>query len=99
MSEIEQPQSKGYTIYSKSNCPYCTNAKQLLTAAHIVDCDEFLTAEKKPDFLEQMDVFTGLQYRTFPMVFHNGKFVGGFTETKVYYEKQSAFAEDGLYTF
>ena len=95
MSMIEVPQSNGYTIYSKSNCPYCTKAKQLLTTAHIVECDDFLTADK-PDFLRQMDVFTGLQYRTFPMIFYDGDFVGGFTEAKVHYEKQICFAKDGF---
>jgi len=92
--EITAPQSSGYTIYSKNNCPYSTKAKQLLTAAHIVECDVFLTAEKKPEFLRQMDAFTGLQYRTFPMVFYDGEFVGGFTEAKVHFEKQVCFAED-----
>lgn len=91
---VSAPQSSGYTVYSKNNCPYCTKAKQLLTTAHIVECDVFLTVDQKPAFLQYMDTFTGIQYRTFPMIFHDGVFVGGFTEAKVYYEKQVCFADE-----
>jgi len=93
-SMIDPPQTTGYTIYSKANCPYCVKAKQLLTTAHVIDCDPFLVASVKIDFLRQMDLFTGKQYRTFPMIFYDGEFVGGFTDVKDHYEKRLCFAED-----
>jgi glutaredoxin len=88
---IDAPKSTGYTIYTKSNCPYCVQAKQLLTTAHVVDCDPHLTPSVKLFFLQYMDTLTKQQYRTFPMIFYDGQFVGGYTDVKVHYEKQMCF--------
>jgi len=86
--------SQGYTIYSKSGCPFCTKVKRLLEkespAPLLVDCDDYLV-ENKEDFLLFIQQMAGKEYKTFPMIFHNGNFLGGFTETKEYYEKQNAF--------
>jgi glutaredoxin len=88
------PNSQGYTIYSKSGCPFCTKVKRLLEkespAPLLVDCDDYLV-ENKEDFLLFIQQMAGKEYKTFPMIFHNGNFLGGFTETKEYYEKQNAF--------
>jgi glutaredoxin 3 len=88
------PNSQGYTIYSKSGCPFCTKVKRLLEkespAPLLVDCDDYLL-ENKEDFLSFIQQMAGKEYKTFPMIFHNGNFLGGFTDTKEYYEKQSAF--------
>jgi glutaredoxin len=88
------PNSQGYTIYSKSGCPFCTKVKRLLEkespAPLLVDCDDYLV-ENKEDFLLFIQQMAGKEYKTFPMIFHNGNFIGGFTETKEYYEKQGAF--------
>lgn len=64
------------TIYSKNNCPYCVQAKNLLTKKNImfeeVKIDENL--EAKQFILEQ-------GHRTVPQIYYKGKlFVeGGFT--------------------
>jgi len=88
------PNSQGYTIYSKSGCPFCTKVKRLLEkeapSPLLVDCDDYLV-ENKDAFLVFIKEMAGKEYKTFPMIFHNGDFIGGFTETKEYYEKQSAF--------
>jgi len=88
------PNSQGYTIYSKSGCPFCTKVKSLLEkeapSPLLVDCDDYLV-ENKESFLVFIKEMAGKEYKTFPMIFHNGDFIGGFTETKEYYEKQSAF--------
>ncbi len=88
------PNSQGYTIYSKSGCPFCTKVKRLLEkeapSPLLVDCDDYLV-ENKESFLVFIQEMAGKEYKTFPMIFHNGDFIGGFTETKEYYEKQSAF--------
>jgi glutaredoxin len=88
------PSSDGYTIYSKSGCPFCVKAKKLLTSENpepiVVDCDEYLL-ENKVDFLNFIKSLTNTDHKTFPMIFHKGTFIGGFTETKQYYEKTSAF--------
>jgi glutaredoxin len=93
--EYEPPASENYTIYSKSGCPSCSKAKTLLKDEEVllIDCDEFLI-EDKEDFLEYMKTIIGKEYRMFPMIFKDGVFIGGFNETKVYYDKENAFKND-----
>jgi glutaredoxin len=93
--EYEYPNDECYTIYSKSGCPSCVGAKRLLQCENpaIVDCDEYLI-ENKPAFLEYIRLLIGREYKTFPMIFHKGKFVGGFTELKPYYAaEKNAFPD------
>jgi glutaredoxin len=58
----------------------------------IVDCDSYL-AENKEEFLQYIQQITNTNYRTFPMVFLNGTFIGGYTETKKMIEQQTAFSD------
>ena len=94
--EYIEPTQDGYTIYSKSGCHFCTKAKQLLKSGNeknvlLVDCDEYLF-EDKQDFLNFIkDKNNGIEYKTFPMIFHKGKFIGGFKELETYYNKEKAF--------
>jgi glutaredoxin len=92
--EFEEPSTTTYTIYSKSGCTFCTKVKNLLLekkyAFDIIDCDDYLI-EDKEGFLEFIQERTGREYRTFPMVFLRGVFIGGFTETKLQIDKESAF--------
>lgn len=92
---ILRPTSDSYTIYSKSSCLYCTKAKVLLqnerVSPLVVDCDEFLL-ENKQEFLNLMKSLIGYEYRTFPMIFKNGLFIGGYTKTKDFYEESKRVA-------
>jgi len=85
---IPRPTKYSYTIYVRSNCVYCTKAKELLQNENrttlIVNCDGYL-AYNRQEFLNQMQAFIGHEYRTFPMIFKNGVFVGGYTEAKQAY--------------
>jgi len=85
-----EPLANEFTIYSKSGCPNCIKVKQLLKEKQIkftvVDCDEFLL-EDKDMFLQTIQTFIGKEYKMFPMVFDNKKFIGGFLETNKYIEK------------
>jgi glutaredoxin len=89
--EYELPEEEGYTIYTKSQCGFCKKAKDLLKAEPftLIDCDEYLI-EDKDAFLVFIENLIGKSYRTFPMIFHNGKFLGGYSETKTYYDKELA---------
>ena len=95
--EIFEPLETGFTIYSKSGCYNCTKIKQLLRDKGIffleVDCDEFLL-EDKEGFLSFIKVKANKEYRTFPMVFKDGKFIGGFTETQIFVDKLLCFVND-----
>jgi glutaredoxin len=87
--EFEQP-SKGFTIYSKSGCTFCVKVKSLLKEKslifNVIDCDEYLI-EDKPSFLEFIKELAGREVNSFPMIFFNGKFIGGYNETKEYLDK------------
>jgi glutaredoxin len=91
---FETPSQIGFTIYSKSNCSFCTKVKQLLTDNQIffleIQSDEYLLEDKEGFLLFIQDLIKK-EYRTFPMVFNNGQFIGGFTDTELFVNKQLCF--------
>ena len=93
--DIIQPSKTKFTIYTKSRCPFCIKAKMLLNGYDplIIDCDEYLENDLD-GFLAYMEKIIGRPYRMFPMIFHNGNFLGGFTDTQQYMEKLEAFSGD-----
>jgi glutaredoxin len=52
----------------------------------IVDCDEYLL-ENKDIFLSFIKSYSLNEWKTFPMIFHNGKFIGGYNEVVIYLDK------------
>lgn len=92
--EIFEPLDTGFTIYSKSGCPNCTKVKKLLRDKNIffldVECDEFLL-EDKEGFLLFIKERANKELRTFPMVFYDGNFLGGFAETQLHFDKLLSF--------
>ena len=85
--EFESPSKTGFTIYSKSGCPNCTSVKKLLQENKmeylLIDCDEYLIEEREK-FLGFIVEICKKEVKTFPMIFFDGKFLGGFKETKEY---------------
>lgn len=83
-----------YVIYTKTGCLYCDKAKELLKNEKVafVNCDEYLK-DNKQGFLDFIKLVSGgITQNTFPMVFHKGFLIGGYTETKTFYENQNAFS-------
>jgi len=91
------PLEAGFTIYSKSGCSNCTKVKKLLLDKQIfflnVDCDEYLL-EDKEGFLSFIKEKANKEYKTFPMVFKDRKFIGGFAETQLHFDKLSCFNDE-----
>lgn len=83
----------GYTILTKEGCKWCTKVQELLPRAHAIACDELLS--DRDAFFNEADALTGKEYRTFPMVFYNRVFVGGFKETKYKVDVELTF--DAVY--
>jgi glutaredoxin len=81
---IPSPVLDGYTIYSKSNCPFCVKIKDFLEREKckisIVDCDDYLK-ENRDEFISVMRTYTEVEWKTFPYVFLDGKFIGGYQDT------------------
>ena len=84
--DYEEPAPKGFTVYTKSGCLNCPKVKSLLKDKElkIVECDEYLF-ENRDDFLSYMRRIAETDVKMFPMVFNDGKFVGGYNETKTLY--------------
>ena len=95
--KIMEPFEKGFTIYSKSGCSYCIKVKKLLLEKAIffvdISCDEFLI-EDKEQFLLFIKERAKKDYRTFPMVFKDAEFIGGFDDTQKYFDKLLSFNEN-----
>lgn len=89
--EITPPSDNTYTIYSKSGCSYCEKAKAALAANGLeyveVRCDDYL-AENRQLFLDGMKRLTGKDYRTFPMAFSRGVFLGGYVELRAHLDAE-----------
>ena len=84
---FEEPFENKFTIYSKSGCTNCRKVKDLLKMSkleyEIIDCDEYLL-EDKHNFLSFIKSYSVVEWKSFPIVFLNGKFIGGLNETKDY---------------
>ena len=97
--EIELPANIGFTIYSKPGCLNCNKIKTLLKEKKMlfkeIMCDEYLI-EDKVEFLEFIKNLTQEECKIFPIIFFDGKFVGGYDETLVYIEKKMLTFEDNL---
>lgn len=99
--EFEAPSNNGFTIYGKSGCPNCVKVKGLLkyktVQFNIVDCDEYIIEENdKAQFLSFIKSKARRECKSFPMVFFNGSFIGGYTETKKYIEEKYVSFEESL---
>jgi glutaredoxin len=91
---FEEPDPYGYTVYTKSLCIFCDRVKALFEKEQLpfvsVLCDFYLEHNKEA-FLGFIKERTGIEYKTFPMVFYKGQFIGGFTDTETHFNKQNAF--------
>jgi glutaredoxin 3 len=61
-------------MYSKSNCNYCNQAKQLLDRKNVMVTEKKI--DEHPEWLEEMLALSGGR-RTVPQIFINDKHVGG----------------------
>jgi glutaredoxin len=70
---------KGVFIFTKNGCGYCSKAKELLTSKGIKYGQCEVTNTNKDMIYTETDKYTN-KYRMFPMVFIDGKFIGGYQE-------------------
>jgi len=73
------PDSSDWTIYTLSSCPFCQKAKDLLSK-HNQTFRE-VPVHDKAETINTLANKTG-GYEYFPMIFHHGKFVGGYADIK-----------------
>ena len=82
---IRTPNLNSYTIYTKSGCSYCDKVKFLLKNEYheplIINCDMYLL-EDRSGFLSFIKGLAKKEHNTFPIVFKNGVYIGGYEQTK-----------------
>ena len=66
-----------YTIYTKSNCPYCENVKKVLTGLD----EPYMEVKLNRDFTREQFTEKFGYGSTFPRVLKDGKLIGGCSET------------------
>jgi len=70
-------------VWSKYNCPYCDQAKALLTQRGI----EFEERKIGDGYTREELLEAVPNARTVPQIFLNNQLIGGFTELKKYIEQ------------
>jgi glutaredoxin len=77
---------KHYTLYIKSDCPYCVQAREAVFRQGVNHT--IYPLDKKPKRLKELKEF--YNYHTVPMVFvrENGmeKLIGGYTDLIAYFD-------------
>lgn len=71
-------------IYSTNVCPYCVAAKNLFT--QLGQSYEEINLQTNPSLREQLSNENN-GWRTVPMIFINGRFLGGYSEVKALHDK------------
>jgi glutaredoxin len=80
-----------YVIFYVNDCPYCQNALNLLRQSSVkwkgydIDTingglDSLLKVFNNHNLLTEYNKAHGVVHRTKPLIFYNGKFIGGFTD-------------------
>ena len=75
---MANPTPAKVTVYTKVPCPYCLNAKRMLTNKGVTFQEVDLT--DKFDEMQKMKDRYGWQ--TFPMILINDKLIGGYSDMK-----------------
>ena len=73
-------------VWSKDACPYCDQAKNLLTAKGI----EFEERNVSKDWTKEQLLEAVPTARTVPQILLDEKLIGGFTELKKLFEQENA---------
>lgn len=67
-----------YTVKSKPGCPWCEKAKELINQTGE------LIFEQVHETPTEIANFKAEGYKTFPQIWHNGKYVGGHDDLVKY---------------
>lgn len=87
---LPEPVPHTITVYTKSNCSNCDKLKAYLIKNSFIyqtiDCDPYLEDEEmKNCFLTQMHYYSGKKIKSFPMVFYDCRYIGGYYDLLEYY--------------
>lgn len=83
MSLVYPQKDVKYMIYGINTCPYCRRAKDALESSRYAKKSMYLDITPYKEYVLQYFRENGMipqDYRTVPLVFKKGKFIGGCTE-------------------
>lgn len=80
-------------IYTTTVCPYCNAAKELFKSIKIEY--EEINLDDDPDLRAKLSMENN-GWRTVPMIFIGGKFIGGFDDTNKLYKNGTLLTLLGL---
>ncbi|EFC46544.1 predicted protein [Naegleria gruberi] len=87
--------SNKVTIFSKTYCPYCTNAKKLFAELGVdykaIELDTMKEGTEYQNTLKEMT-----NQSTVPSVWVNGEFIGGFSDTSKLHQQGKLVSKLGL---
>ena len=84
MPMTTKPSSKKeIRVYTTNYCPYCINAKKLLSGLGLAFAE--INLEDDPDLRQKLSSENN-GWRTVPMIFIGDHFVGGFTDLKTLHD-------------
>ena len=90
-TQVNQRKRRKAIVWSKYNCPYCDQAKALLTQRNIAYEERKIgDGYTREELLEAVPTA-----RTVPQIFINNQLVGGFTELKTYLEQTAGGFGEG----
>lgn len=73
------------SIYTIPVCPYCTQAKSLLTQQNI-PFEEIKVDRHNEQAINELIARSGM--RTFPQIFHGDDLIGGYSELRALYQEK-----------
>jgi glutaredoxin 3 len=75
-------------IYTKDQCPYCVQAKNLMKSKGWEFTEHYISAETRETLLEELTTRIGTTPRTVPQIFIDDKSIGGFTDLVAWLKTQ-----------
>lgn len=83
-------------VWSKNGCPYCDQAKKLLTQSGIKFEERNISeqAELRETLLETLDQIAPGKPKTVPQIWLHGEYVGDYNALCDYYEQHDMWRKD-----
>ena len=69
-------------IYTKDACPYCIQAKNLVTSKGLEYTEHYVTAENRTEMITAMSQRMGEIPRSLPQIFIDDVAIGGFNQLR-----------------